>query len=283
MDLQYTIGANIAHELSSVLDEWQDSFNDSYAELLTDEAIAASAEPVEAAKVRDHVRTVHQSAPELFRAFLTLKISPELKKTAMDLSARLTPGEHGGGKRGHLLNLSEPFTDRLDIELAREFVAALKQVTGLTERGKKTWLTLMAAAGERTLGVKAAAYLSRPARLLLFGFDVECVAMCRAVLEAALSERLDPVELDRVGVSRSIKKPDGDDEFSLAGLIYGAGRLKVFTPEDQRIARTIKQDGNDVLHTNPGLAGEAHAHVYKLSQLLQKLYPYEGKEPELTW
>ncbi len=68
MDLQYTIGANIAHELSSVLDEWQDSFNDSYAELLTDEAIAASAEPVEAAKVRDHVRTVHQSAPELFRA-----------------------------------------------------------------------------------------------------------------------------------------------------------------------------------------------------------------------
>jgi hypothetical protein len=84
-------------------------------------------------------------------------------------------------------------------------------------------------------------------------------------------------------VRASIHKPDGQNEFSLADLIYGAVRLKLFNTDDHKRGKKIKQDGNDVLHVNPGLAGEAAAHVYQLSQLLRKIYPYRGPEPELTW
>lgn len=283
MDLEYSLDANIAQRLQAVLDEWQDSFDEFYKNILSDDAIAGAADPAEARRAREHIRIFHETAPELFRTFLSLRVTPAVKEAAKDLAGRLTPGEHPGGKRSHLLNLSEPFIHRLDIELAREFTSILARVAGLTEHGRKVWLTLMAAATEHPLSDLAAAYLGRAARLLLLGFDVECIVICRAVLEAALSERLESAALHRAGVRASITKPDGQHEFSLADLIYGAVRLKVFDPDDHKRAKKIKQDGNDVLHVNPGLAGEAAAHVYQLSQLLRKVYPYRGPGPELTW
>ena len=288
MDHEYRSGGNIVHELQGAIAEWQDSFNAYYNELLSDDVLAALSdqEDFDAAdfkRARDQVRVFHQVASELFSTFLCLRVTPGVKQAAKDLAARLTPGENLGGKRSHLLNLSEPFIDRLDIELAREYTSTLGRVAGLTPYGRKVWLVLMEAALEQPLSDLAAAYLAHVARLLLFGFDVECVVMCRAVLEAALAERLDPAELDRAGVRRSIKKPDGDDEFSLADLIHGAVKTKVFSPEDHKIAKKIKRDGNDVLHVNPGLAGEAPAYVYQLSRLLRKLYPFQRPEPEMTW
>lgn len=255
--------------LQTAIDEWRDSLNAFYKDALSDDAIAGTADKAAAHRMREHILIFHETAPELFRTFLTLRVTPALKEAAKDLAGRLTPGEHLGGKRSHLLNLSEPFIDRLDIELASEFTRTLSRIAGLTEYGRKTWLALMAAAHEQPLSDLAAAYLTRAARLLLFGFDVECVVMCRAVLEAALSERLDPAELNRAGIRPSINKPGGHHEFSLADLISGALKLKLFNPEDHKRARKIKQDGNDVLHVNPGLAGESAAHVYQLSQLLK--------------
>jgi len=55
---------------------------------------------------------------------------------------------------------------------------------------------LVAAIGSRDLSKNAADYLDRVTRLYLWGFDPECLVMCRSVIEAALTSRLYP-ELEK--------------------------------------------------------------------------------------
>jgi hypothetical protein len=282
MDMDYQPGLNVAHLLQECLSEWQDTLSAYYLDLLTDDAIASREDRQEVAKLRDQLFLVHNGAPLLFRTLVTLKVSPGVKQLAQSLSAMLTPGENLGGQRRHLLNLSAPFTDRLDVELAAEVLSSLALTTGLTERARRVYLALLASACEGQISDEASSYLQRASKLLSFGFDTECVVMCRAVLEAALADRLDFTELDRLGVRRSIKRPGKQDQFSLADLIYGAERCGIFDPREIVLARKIKAAGNIILHDAPTIEVQAPSLLYQLSRLLSKLYPYEGNEPELS-
>lgn len=283
MLLEYEPGQRVADVLDDCLDEWMEVLRTYHDEILSDEAVARSADPPQYAKLQRLLRLYREGAPELFRTLLTLRVSPEVRELARELSAELRPGEYSSGHRWHLLNLSEPVTDWLDIELAAEALTVVRAVTGLTSRSKRVYLTLLAASCEGELSDEAARYLARAGRLLLFGFDVECVVMCRAVLEAALTDRLDFTELDRLGVRRSIKLGGGKpDQFSLADLIYGARRLHLFDPEEVTHAHGIREAGNSILHDTPDADDQACRFLMRMGRLLRKLYPYAGPGPGLT-
>jgi Domain of unknown function (DUF4145) len=114
---------------------------------------------------------------------------------------------------------------------------------------------------------RAATYLSRATRLYLFGFEPECLVMCRAALDAALQEVVDYSNSAGVRATRS----------DLAGRIDAACRLNLFTPEMQARAHTLRKAGNEAVHLLPAFTvegiGDAMQSIAILSELLAALFP----------
>lgn len=81
--------------------------------------------------------------------------------------------------------------DNMRIQVAAE------AVDELLPRAEQRLVQLVALIASRPLSQRAASYLDRATRLYLWGFDPECLIMCRSALEAAVASRLyDEVELD---------------------------------------------------------------------------------------
>lgn len=141
---------------------------------------------------------------------------------------------------------------------------------------------LVALIASRRLSDRALAYLDRATRLHLWGFDPECVIMCRSVLEAALVARLsDTLELDE-------PPPPLEQLLALAGehkLLPGYERAATKRGWRARKgslladADRIRWVGNHLIHDLPQLAvgasdlGDSTGAIQKLARVLDHLFP----------
>jgi len=124
---------------------------------------------------------------------------------------------------------------------------------------------------------RAMAFLQRVARCYLFGFDNECVVMCRAVLDQEFGEQI--IDDDQVsewwkwyattpegGKYRGKKPPYG----SLWARIPAAKHAGIIEEGDRDAADAVRNRGNDAVHKKPD-TGEALETVRQTVQVLDAL------------
>ena len=105
----------------------------------------------------------------------------------------------------------------------------------------------------RRLGERALVYLSRATRSYLWGFDAECVVMCRSTLEAALEQRLaDHLDPDRATPSLAQLL----EQVGELGFLQGFRRLsrrkwEAVEHSDLWRADQVRRVANDVVHNWP--------------------------------
>jgi hypothetical protein len=176
-----------------------------------------------------------------------------------------------------LLSNHKIVRDCVQIQLAFE---ATDSLLGTAE---KRFAPLLSLVRELKLAPRAQAYLDRATRLFLWGFDPECILMCRSVLEAALTSALDSViELDE-------PPPSLENLIRLAGekgLLDGyeraqnrrRWRARSGTPLWR--AERIRWAGNRIVHDVPVITGKhpsdidsAEMAVTELADLLGRLFP----------
>jgi len=92
---------------------------------------------------------------------------------------------------------------------------------------------------------KAAAFLKRVARCYLFGFDAECLIMCRSVIDA---------ELDREISGDDCIKAFGYRNLDLNDRIEAARRLQRLSFELAQEAHSIRKLCNKAVHGDPDVA-----------------------------
>lgn len=175
---------------------------------------------------------------------------------------------------------------RDSIRIALGFEAA-EELLPRAEGRISDLLTLVAA---RSVSTRAASFLDRATRLYLWGFDPECVIMCRAVLEAALASRLaDDLDADDAA-------PNLDNLLRIAGgrkILQGFERAKNRKGWRARKgsplwrAERLKWAGNEVLHQRPEVAAsrstdikDAREAVSELAWVLSELFPAASETPK---
>jgi hypothetical protein len=90
-----------------------------------------------------------------------------------------------------------------------------------------------------------AAYLQRVANCYIHGLDPECIVMCRAVLDSAFESTISATQvLQALPGSRT-------RGVHLADRIEAAERLALITRTTARLARKVKDAGNDAIHNVP--------------------------------
>ncbi len=157
------------------------------------------------------------------------------------------------------------------------------EATGeLLPRAEARIADLMGLIAARAVTPRAASFLDRATRLYLWGFDPECVILCRSVLESALTSRVsDEIELDGEPTLDNLLRIAGELEI-LDGLERTSSRrgwrAKKGTPLWR--AERLKWAGNHVLHDQPEIEperetdiGDALTAVSELADVLSLLFP----------
>jgi len=93
---------------------------------------------------------------------------------------------------------------------------------------------------------KAAGFLRRVARCCQFGFDAECLIMCRSVIDAELLSEISGDECISVLGQRQY--------FDLGDRIEAARRLRLLSFELAQEAHNIRKLGNKAVHGDPDVA-----------------------------
>jgi hypothetical protein len=150
--------------------------------------------------------------------------------------------------------------DRCEIQLAWE-------ATSLLGAAKTRSMELLLFLSAFTLSPRAAAYLDRATQLYIWGFDPEVAVMCRAVLEAALEERIDESELLSLGQRR------GKFGFQFYQYVEAAAQKGLISPENRKFADQIREAGNKAVHVSPGLEPEPFWLLASLTILLRDILP----------
>lgn len=170
--------------------------------------------------------------------------------------------------------------DRLTISLA------YTAVDELLPRAQKRAGNLVALMAARELSPRAAAFLDRATTSYLWGFDPECLVMCRSVLEAAFTTRLEESEV----IDSDVPPPGLEVLIRLAGenqLLPGfqkGGRRGWSARRGTPLwrAERIRWSANRIVHDQPvfDMGGEAlesaDVSIQELVRILDLLFPSSG-------
>lgn len=89
-------------------------------------------------------------------------------------------------------------------------------------------------------------FLFRVTQCYLYGFDVECLAMCRGALEAELEAEISTDDCITHLGSRGRRREQ--PSYSLIDRIAVARALGRFTPEQEELAHRVRKEGNEAVH-----------------------------------
>jgi hypothetical protein len=270
---------------SCALDEWWDEFAREWKEIPLDES-APWPEQEDTRRFNDAIaffRPFHERIAAVLKTILQQRVAPALapdiaaiprdesKRTWLDLDrASLLPAD------------ATWLFECLDAAFLQDVIDGIQRsVRAPDATRRELYVILLQSAVEGPISPIASWYLERATRLLLLGLHPECIAMCRAVLAAALRFRFDDADLDRVGTSRTGGTKNHRD-FSLADLCWGGSKL-LPDAASWKLAHTIRIDGNSVLHPDTPerfvqVAGplDATKYVVWLSRILRTLFPAAG-------
>jgi hypothetical protein len=83
-------------------------------------------------------------------------------------------------------------------------------------------------------------YWGEAHRCYLYGFPVACAVLCRAILESALAERMDP--------DSAIKQQTSRDASYIGRLVEEAKKRHVLTDDRPKCVIEVRDAGNDAIH-----------------------------------
>lgn len=128
-------------------------------------------------------------------------------------------------------------------------------------------MTMLSTARERFLDLllllrdrqpcnRARAFLQRVARCYLFGFDAECVVMCRAVLDREFEAEISGEDVESWwGWYKSTDNGRNDKCKNAPKILWGRIQTALFkrrlTQEEFDAADTVRDRGNDAVHKKP--------------------------------
>jgi hypothetical protein len=95
-------------------------------------------------------------------------------------------------------------------------------------------------------------FLGRLARCYIWGFEAECVILCRAVLDTAFKDAVDNEVCEKYSNKRpSNKRPY--DNFTLVDRIYAAEKEGLINEATRKLAKKVKARGDKAVHYQPDI------------------------------
>ncbi len=108
-------------------------------------------------------------------------------------------------------------------------------------------------------------FLGRLSRCYIWGFDPECVILCRAVLDTAFEKRVDYEICEKHCEHRSRGR------FSLDDRIDAAQKEKIIDKNIAKKARTVKTQGNEAVHRRPDKIKDVWGTIRDTVAVLEKI------------
>lgn len=154
------------------------------------------------------------------------------------------------------------------------------EAMGMLSTARERFLDLLQLLKDRQPCGGARAFLQRVARCYLFGFDAECVVMCRAVLDREFGAAI--VADDQLsnwwnwyattpeGVEYIKRKGNSPPYRELWAKIHAACYAGMISETDRDAATAVRKRGNDAVHKRPD-TGEAMEMVRQTVQVLDGL------------
>lgn len=166
--------------------------------------------------------------------------------------------------------LNDESPDPLDLLDEHVCVVFGGEVIGMLFAARERFWKLLESVKTRKPSPRAKAFLERVARCYLFGFDGECLVMCRAVLDREFEARIDDGEVlawwKTTKGGREGKKPP----LNLYGRIQAAHCSHRFDTDIKDAADLVRNDGNDAVHKWPSNA-DALPYIQKTVRVLDAL------------
>lgn len=120
---------------------------------------------------------------------------------------------------------------------------------------------------------RAAAFLKRVSRCYIFGFDAECVVMCRGVLEGAFEAAISDSECRKVVGARPWSGHTGHSMYDLHTRIAVAVRLGRVSEAVADDAETVRDAARKVVHQKPRVPRDPLPLIAKTIAVVRELSP----------
>jgi hypothetical protein len=175
-----------------------------------------------------------------------------LMRELLELAAHASPDPSGS-----MNDMLELVNEDVSISLGWEAIH-------LIDSGVERFWTLLPLTASAEPSWRATAFLERVSRCYLFGFDAECVVMCRSVLDAEFEAQV-PREYceDKLG--------DKEGKYTLSDMILVAKDRAIISPEIATTAHNIRKLGNDAVHKWPESKKDAADVIRNTLQVLTAL------------
>ncbi|MBD3350682.1 MAG: DUF4145 domain-containing protein [Candidatus Lokiarchaeota archaeon] len=109
-------------------------------------------------------------------------------------------------------------------------------------------------------------YLSNLAKCYIWGFDSECIILCRSVIDNAFSKKTNNQICEKHLGERHWKN------FTLEERILVAQKEGILDENMKTIADTIRTNGNDVVHLDPNIVKDSFGSIKNTIAVLECLY-----------
>jgi hypothetical protein len=136
-----------------------------------------------------------------------------------------------------------------EIEAVSQFLAE-RAIKALSIAEKRFWNLLRHVSITRTATTRSREFLKRVSLCYLFGFDTECIVMCRGVLDAAFEAEISTDDCICVLGKRSTNQ-QGQPLFTLSERVKVAEETGRIDKNAQNLAKEIIKHGNRTVHRDP--------------------------------
>jgi len=145
------------------------------------------------------------------------------------------------------------------------------EAMGMLSTARERFWELLLFVKDRKPSPKAKAFMQRVARCYLFGFDAECVVMCRAVLDREFDAEIPCDDVVTWWRTTDKGKKGKPAPFNLCGRIQAAFHVGRIDKVVRDAADKVRNDGNDAVHKTPSISNSLD-YIRKTVQVLDALH-----------
>ncbi len=144
------------------------------------------------------------------------------------------------------------------------------EVMGMLFAARERFWELLDSVKDRRPSPHAKAFLERVGRCYLFGFDAECIVMCRAVLDREFKAEIEDGDVVAWWKTTKNGRKGKSPPLNLYGRIQAAHYSRRIGKDIKGTADKVRKDGNDAVHKSPSNA-DALPYIQKTVQVLDAL------------
>jgi hypothetical protein len=150
--------------------------------------------------------------------------------------------------------------EKLCIDYAWDLVG---EIRGCAERTLKLNMLILAT----DPGTPTLSFLRRLSRCYIWGFDPECVILCRSVIDTAFKDTITDSLCEKYYTKR---KPE--DDFGLANRIVTAKKEKIITSDISKLAFLVKDRGDKAVHAQPDVTKDVLGTIANTIRVIDCLF-----------